>query len=77
MKSDTLIFLWILVIPISIIESSNSRTWFFYFISVPYTITELQAPETHKYIPRGAKKKKKKNVHFSSSKFEQRQSAET
>jgi len=26
----------------------------FYFISVPYTITDLQAPETLYYIPRGA-----------------------
>jgi len=46
-------------------------------MSVPYTTTELQAPETLQYIPPGAKWNDVKNVHFSSSKFEKRQSAET
>ena len=42
MNYDTLISLWIFVIPIGIIEVSTSRKFFFYFISVPYTITDLQ-----------------------------------
>jgi len=40
----------------------------FDFILVPYTITDLQAPENLKYISRGAKWKDVKNVLFSSSK---------
>jgi len=46
-------------------------------ISVPYTITDRQAPETLRYIPRGAKWNDVKNVLFSHSKFEKRKSAET
>jgi len=38
----------------------------FLIISVPYTITDLQATETRLYIPRGAKWKGDKNLHFSS-----------
>jgi len=48
----------------------------FDFISVPYTITYLQAPETLWYIPGGAKWNDVKNVLFSSSKCE-KSSAET
>ena len=40
------ISLWILVFPIGIIEVSTSRKYFFDLISVPYTITDPQAPET-------------------------------
>jgi len=46
MFSDTLIILWILVIPIGIIEFRPQLNVGFDFISVPYTITDLQAPET-------------------------------
>jgi len=46
MNTDTLIFIWILVFPIGIIEVSKPRKWIFYFLSVPYTITDLQVPET-------------------------------
>jgi len=49
----------------------------FDFISVPYKITDLQAPETIYYIPTGAKWKDVKNVLFVFSKCEQRKSAET
>ena len=42
MDSDSLIFIWILAFPIGIIEVSTPRKWIFYFISVPYTITDLQ-----------------------------------
>ena len=42
----------------------------FYFISVPYTITDFQALETLQYIPRGANWNDVKNVLFSSSKCE-------
>jgi len=45
-NSDTLICLWILVIPIGIIEVSTHVNVVFDFISVTYTITDLQAPET-------------------------------
>ena len=55
MNSDTLICIWIMVFPISIIEVSTPRKWRFSFISVPYTITDFQALENLKYIPRGAK----------------------
>ena len=48
-----------------------------YFISVTYTITDMQEPETHHYIPRGAKWHDVKNVLFSPSKCEQRKTAET
>ena len=41
MNLDTLICIW-LVIPIGIIRDSTPRKWSFYFISVPYTITDLQ-----------------------------------
>jgi len=46
MNSDTLICLWILVFPIGIFEISISHKSSFDFISVPYTITDLQSPET-------------------------------
>ena len=42
MISDTLIWIWILAYPISIIQVSTPRKWIFYFISVPYTITDLK-----------------------------------
>ena len=42
MNSDTLICIWILEFPIGIIQVSAPRKWIPYFISVPYTITELQ-----------------------------------
>ena len=42
MNSDTLICIWILAFPIDIIQVSTPRKWSFYFISVPYTITDLQ-----------------------------------
>jgi len=45
-KSVTLISLWILVIPIGIIEVSTSPKFVFHFIQVPYTITDLEALET-------------------------------
>ena len=45
-NSVTLICLWILAFPIGIIEFSTSRKCCFDFISVPYTITDFQAPET-------------------------------
>ena len=41
MNPDTLICKWILAFPIGIIQVSTSRKWIFYFISVPYTITDL------------------------------------
>jgi len=44
-----------LVFPIGIIENSTSRKCFFDFISVPYTIIDLQAPETLYNLPLGAK----------------------
>ena len=42
MNSDTLTCIWILAIPIGIIQVSTPRNWICYFISVPYTITYLQ-----------------------------------
>ena len=42
MKSGTLICIWILAFPIGIIQVLTPRNKFFYFISVPYTITDLQ-----------------------------------
>ena len=42
MNSDTLICIWILAFPIGIIQVSTQRKWSFYFISVPFTITDLQ-----------------------------------
>ena len=42
MNSDTWICIWILAIPIGIIQVSTPRKWIFYFISFPYTITDLQ-----------------------------------
>ena len=42
MNTDTLICLWILTFPIGIIQVSTPRKLFFFFISVPYTITDLQ-----------------------------------
>ena len=42
MNTDTLICIWILLFPIGIIRDSTPRKWSFYFISVPYTITDLQ-----------------------------------
>ena len=43
----------------------HENDFFFYFISVPYTIIDLQSPENLKYIPRAAKWNEVKNV-FSS-----------
>ena len=77
MNSDTLIGLWILVFPIGIIEVSTHVNFVFDFISVPYTITELQARETLYFAPLGAKLNDVKNVLFSSSKCEKRKSDET
>jgi hypothetical protein len=51
-----------LVFPIGIIEVSATRNDVFYFISVPYTITNLLAPKTLYYILRGAKWSDVKNV---------------
>jgi len=45
-NSGTLICLCILVFPIGRIEFSTSRNVVFYLTSVPYSITDLQAPET-------------------------------
>ena len=42
MNADTLICIWILAFPIGIIQVSTPRKWIFYFISVPYSITDLQ-----------------------------------
>ena len=42
MNSDTLICIWILAYPIGIILVSNAQKWSFYFISIPYTIADLQ-----------------------------------
>ena len=42
MNSGWLICIWILAFPIGIIQVSSPRKWFFYFISVPYTITDFQ-----------------------------------
>ena len=42
MKSDSLFCIWILAFPIGIIQVSTPRKWFFFFISVPYTITDFQ-----------------------------------
>jgi len=42
----TLIWLWILVFRIGIFEFRPHVNVVFDFISVPYTITDLQAPET-------------------------------
>jgi len=36
-----------LVFPIGIFEFSTSRKYYFDFISVPYTITDLQGTEIH------------------------------
>jgi len=66
-----------LVFPIGIIEISTQVNVPFDFISIPYTISDLQALETLSYIPRGAKWNDVKNVLFSSSKCEKRKSAET
>ena len=59
---------------------SNWHNWsfdptkmnFFYFISVPYTITDLQVPEPHLYIPRGAEWRLVNNVLFTSWKCEKK-----
>ena len=45
MNSDTFNCIWILVIPIGIIEFSTHVNEVFEFISVSYTITDLQPPE--------------------------------
>ena len=42
MNTVTLICIWILAFPIGIIQVSTPRKWNFYFISVPYTITDFQ-----------------------------------
>jgi len=53
----------------------NQEYEVFIFISVPYTISELQVPETVKYITGGAKWSDVENVLFSSSNLEKRKSA--
>ena len=55
MNNYTLNWLLIFVIPIGIIEVTNSRKCFFAFISLSKTTTDLQAPETLQYITRRAK----------------------
>jgi len=77
MKSDPLICLGILVFPIGIIIFRPHVNVVFDFISVPYTISDLQEPETLYNIPLGAKWNVVKNVLFSSSKCDKRISAET
>ena len=47
MNSDTLICIWIIAFPIGIIQVSTLRKWSFYFISVPYTVTDLQPLYSH------------------------------
>ena len=42
LNSDTLICIRILAFPNGIIQVSASRKWYIFFISVPYTITDLQ-----------------------------------
>ena len=42
MKSDTLICILILAFPIGIIQVWHHENEVFYFISVPYTITDIQ-----------------------------------
>ena len=46
MKSDILIFIWIFLFRIGMIEFSTKGNEIFLIISVPYAITELQVPET-------------------------------
>ena len=46
MNSNTLICSWILVFAIGILEFRPHVNDIFDCISVPYTITDLQAPET-------------------------------
>jgi len=46
MYSDSLFCIWILVIPIGITEISTHEYEVFYFISVPYTNSDIQVPET-------------------------------
>ena len=46
-NSDTLICIWILVFPIGIIQVWPREYEVFYFLSLPYTIADFQAPETH------------------------------
>ena len=46
MNTDTLICTLILAFPIGIIQVSTPWKWNIYFISVPYTFTDLHAPET-------------------------------
>ena len=53
------------------------RKWCFEFISVQYTITDYQTPETLWYTTRGAKWSDVKNVLFSFAKYEKWTSAET
>jgi hypothetical protein len=45
MNTLTLIYICILVFPIGIIEVSTKENEVFYFISVTYTITDIQSPE--------------------------------
>jgi hypothetical protein len=47
MKTDTLIWMWILEYPIGLFEVRTQKNDVFGFISVLYTITDIQAPETH------------------------------
>ena len=52
---DTLICLWILVFPIGIMKIRPHVNVVCDIIPVPYMITDVQAPETLYYLPRGAK----------------------
>jgi len=45
MYSDSLFWIWILVFPFSIIEFEPHEYEVIDFISVPYTISDLQVPE--------------------------------
>ena len=55
MNSDTLICIWILAFPIGIIRFESTKMNFFYFVSVPYTITELQPLQYNYYKSRWVK----------------------
>jgi hypothetical protein len=52
MNSVTLIYIWILVFPIGIIEVLTTRKWYFLLYFIPYTITDFQPPENLYNIPR-------------------------
>ena len=70
MNIPTLICKWLLVIINCLFEVSTTQYWGFAFISVRYTITDIQTCENLLYIIRGAKWGDVKNVLSSSSKFD-------